>query len=79
MTNLKEIIRPFVYHWWGSVGIIRRMSIEDEYQKQEGVNDVIVEGLTSHAEEWLLMNFTDDIKDYVILNHVHRTKNKSFN
>ncbi len=67
--KLLEILNKNVYHWYKSLDIIDRITIANFYRDSMGVSDIIENGLTEDSQEWLVQNYTDDLKDYIILKY----------
>lgn len=63
---MKNKLKKYAYHWFKSLDINQRMDINDQYTNETGYNTNIVSGLDNHSEEWMVMNYTDHIKDFII-------------
>ncbi len=65
-----EILKQHTSEWFESLDVTQRNSISVEYQKDKVVNDNIAETLTEESTNWLVQNFSDFIKDWIILNKI---------
>jgi len=63
-----DILNSNTYHWFKSLGINRQILIAAQYTDETSDNTNLVNGLTKEGQDWLVTNFSDDIKDYIILN-----------
>lgn len=69
-TQLSAILLECSYGWFKSLEINKRIEIAANYTHETDDITDIVNGLTDSSEQWLVENFSDDIKDYIVLKYV---------
>jgi len=66
-TSIEEILSKNVYHWFKSLDINKQQAIAYHYVEDTGYNDNIVQGQTEHSTYWVVTNYTDELKDWIII------------
>lgn len=64
---MKEILERYYYAWFKSLDINTQMRIAEYYSKEMDDNTNIVNGFTDQSEKWVVENYSDHIKDYILI------------
>lgn len=67
---MKTTLNNYASVWFKSLDIVKMAVIADHYTIDTGDNTNIAEGLNEGAVSWLVQEYSDDIKDYIITSPV---------